>query len=238
MIKGRILRKAKIVATIGPASSTPEKLRALLRAGMDVARLNFSHGEHSEHAQVIRDLRHLATAHQCPLALIADLPGPKIRTGHLLDKKPVLLRSGQKIVLTGRGIVGDDKRVSITYRHLARDVRPGNRIMLADGSIELRVLARKGQEVACAVVHGGELGEKKGVNLPGADLRISSPTQQDKEHLQFALKNRVDYIAQSFVRSADDVRRLKRLIQRAGYDTPVVAKIEKPEALDDLGSPS
>ena len=236
MIKGRILRKAKIVATIGPASSTPEKLRALLRASMDVARLNFSHGEHSEHAQVIRDLRHLATAHQCPLALIADLPGPKIRTGHLLDKKPVLLRSGQKIVLTGRGIVGDDKRVSITYRHLARDVRPGNRIMLADGSIELRVLARKGQEVACAVVHGGELGEKKGVNLPGADLRISSPTQQDKEHLQFALKNRVDYIAQSFVRSADDVRRLKRLIQRAGYDTPVVAKIEKPEALDDLGA--
>ena len=108
--------------------------------------------------------------------------------------------------------------------------------MLADGSIELRVLARKGQEVACAVVHGGELGEKKGVNLPGADLRISSPTQQDKEHLQFALKNRVDYIAQSFVRSADDVRRLKRLIQRAGYDTPVVAKIEKPEALDDLGA--
>ncbi len=234
MIKGRILRKAKIVATIGPASSKPEKLLALLRAGMDVARLNFSHGEHSEHAQVIRDLRHLAAAHQCPLALIADLPGPKIRTGRLLDNKPVLLRPGQKIVLTGRDIVGDDKRVSITYRHLARDVRSGNRIMLADGSIELRVLARKGQEVACAVVHGGVLGEKKGVNLPGADLRISSPTQQDKKHLQFALENRVDYIAQSFVRSADDVRRLKRLIQRAGYDTPVVAKIEKPEALEDL----
>ena len=234
MINRRILRKAKIVATIGPASSTPGKLRALLRAGMDAARLNLSHGEHSEHAQVVRDLRRLATAHQRPLALIADLPGPKIRTGHLLDNRPVLLRPGQRIVLTGRDIVGDDKRVSISYRHLARDVRPGSRIMLVDGSIELRVVARKGQDVVCAVVHGGELGEKKGVNLPGADLSIASLTEQDKEHLRFALKNRVDYIAQSFVRSANDVRRLKRLIQRAGYDTPVVAKIEKPEALDDL----
>ena len=234
MLKGRIPRKAKIVATIGPASSTPEQLRALLRAGMDVARLNFSHGEHKQHARVIRDLRRLAAAHQWPLALIADLPGPKIRTGQLLDHRPVPLRPGQKIVLTGRHIIGDAKRVTITYRHLARDVRPGSRIMLADGSIELRVLARRGRDVACAVVHGGQLGEKKGVNLPGADLGISSLTPQDKEHLQFALEHRVDYIAQSFVRSADDVRRLKRLIQRAGYDTPVVAKIEKPEALDDL----
>ena len=234
MTKGRIPRKAKIVATIGPASSKPEQLRALLRAGMDVARLNFSHGEHSQHARVIRDLRRLAAAHQYPLALIADLPGPKIRTGHLLDHRPVPLRPGQKIVLTGRHIIGDAKRVSITYRHLARDVRPGSRIMLADGSIELRVLARRGRDVACAVVHGGQLGEKKGVNLPGADLGISSLTEQDKKHLQFTLEHRVDYIAQSFVRSANDVRRLKRLIQRAGYDTPVVAKIEKPEAKDDL----
>jgi pyruvate kinase len=234
MTKPGILRKAKIVATIGPASCKPEKLRGLLKAGMDVARLNFSHGDHSEHAQVIRDLRRLASAHQCPLAVIADLPGPKIRTGRLQDNKPVLLRPGQKLVLTSRDIVGDAARVNITYRHLARDVRPGNRIMLADGSIELRVLARKGQEVICRVVNGGELGEQKGVNLPGANLKISSLTPQDKKHLEFALTHKVDYIAQSFVRSANDVRGLKRLIQRAGYDTPVVAKIEKPEALDDL----
>lgn len=234
MTKPRILRKAKIVATIGPASRKPEKLRGLLRDGMDVARLNFSHGDHTEHAQVIRDLRRLASTHQCPLAVIADLPGPKIRTGRLRDHKRVLLRPGQQFVLTSRDIVGNAERVRITYRHLARDVRPGNRIMLADGSIELRVLARKGQEVICRVVNGGELGEQKGVNLPGVDLRISSLTQQDKKHLEFALKHKVDYIAQSFVRSASDVRALKRLIRRADYDTPVVAKIEKPEALDDL----
>ena len=234
MIRGRILRKARIVATIGPASSKPTTLRALLKAGMDAARLNLSHGRHSEHARVIRELRRLARVHQHPLAVIADLPGPKIRTGLLHDGKPVQLRRGQKLVLTGRQIVGTAKRISINYRHLVRDVRPGSRIMLADGSIELRALANQGQEMICRLVNGGELSETKGVNLPGADLKVSSPTPQDRKHLEFALKNGVDYIAQSFVRSAKDVQRLKRLIQRAGSDTPVVAKIEKPEALDDL----
>ena len=234
MMRRKIFRKAKIVATIGPASREPQMLEALLRAGMDVARINFSHGEHSKHAQIIRDLRHLATLHQCSVAIIADLPGPKIRTGRLQDKKPVLLRPRQKLVLTGRDIVGNSERVSVNYRHLARDVRSGNRIMLADGSIELRVLAKTGQEVTCRVINGGELGEQKGVNLPGAELRIPGLTPQDKKHLEFALKNQVDYIAQSFVRSANDVLKLKRLIQRAGYNTPVLAKIEKPEALKDL----
>lgn len=229
-----ILRRSKIVATIGPASRTPRTLLVLMKAGMDAARLNFSHGTYSEHAQVVSDLRRLGARHQRFVAIIADLPGPKIRTGRLHDKKPVQLRRGRKIVLTGLAIVGNTERISITYPRLAHDVRPGHRIMLDDGSIELRVLAVKGQEVTCSVVSGGELGERKGVNLPGVELKISGLTAKDRKHLEFALDHQVDYIAQSFVRSADDVRKLKRLIRQAGHSTPVLAKIEKPEALNDL----
>jgi pyruvate kinase len=229
-----MMRKAKIVATIGPASREPLQLLALLEAGMDVARLNFSHGEHSQHAQVIRDLRRLTTVRKRSLAIVADLPGPKIRTGKLENGKPVELRTGQKLALTGKEIVGNRQRLCINYRRLAEDVQPGNRILLADGLLELRVLSTKGQEVLCRVVNGGVLGERKGVNLPGVRLKISSLTEKDRKHMHFALKNGVNYFAQSFVRSADDVRQLKRLIRRAGYDTPVLAKIEKPEAVDDL----
>jgi len=229
-----MFRKAKIVATIGPASREPLKLLALLEAGMDVARLNFSHGEHSQHAQVIRDLRRLTTLRKRSLAILADLPGPKIRTGRLANGQPVELRAGQRLTLTGQDIVGSRERIGITYPRLARDVRPGNRLLLADGLIELRVLETRGAEVTCKVVNGGTLGERKGVNLPGVKLSVSSLTPRDKKHLQFALKNGANYIAQSFVRSAEDVRGLKRLIRRAGYDTPVLAKIEKPEALEDL----
>jgi pyruvate kinase len=229
-----MMRKAKIVATIGPASREPLQLLALLEAGMDVARLNFSHGEHSQHAQVIRDLRRLTTLRKRSIAILADLPGPKIRTGRLENGKPVELRAGQKLALTGRDVVGSRERFSINYRRLAQDVRPGNRILLADGLIELRVLETHGEEVRCRVVNGGTLGERKGVNLPGVALKVSSLTAKDKDHLRFALRNGVNYVAQSFVRSADDVAELKRLIQRNGYNTPVLAKIEKPEALDHL----
>ncbi|MFQ5777429.1 MAG: pyruvate kinase [Terriglobia bacterium] len=228
------MRRAKIVATIGPASRAPAVLRSLLEAGMDVARLNFSHGEHREHARVIRDLRRLSRLRQRSLAIIADLPGPKIRTGRLARGRPVTLAAGQRIALTGQPVVGDRERISIMYPRLAQDVRPGDRILLADGLIELRVLGTRKQEVLCRVINGGTLGERKGVNLPGVKLRISSLTPQDKTHLKFALARGVNYVAQSFVRSADDVIELKRLIRRAGYDTPVLAKIEKPEALEQL----
>jgi len=228
------MRKAKIVATVGPASREPLMLLALLEAGMDVARLNFSHGEHSEHAQVIRDLRRLTTLQKRSIAILADLPGPKIRTGKLENGQPVTLRTGQQVVLTGRDVVGNRERLSISYPRLAGDVQPGDRILLADGLVELRVLSKRGEEVTCRVLNGGELGERKGVNLPGVKLSISSLTPRDKKHLKFALENGANYIAQSFVRSADDVRELKRLVKRAGYTTPVLAKIEKPEALEQL----
>ena len=228
------MRKAKIVATIGPASREPLMLLALLEAGMDVARLNFSHGEHSEHARIIRDLRNLTTLHKRSVAILADLPGPKIRTGRLEGGKPVVLRTGQWLTLTGRETVGNAERVSISYPRLARDVQPGNRILLSDGLLELRVVSKRGEQVICRVLNGGELGERKGVNLPGVKLSISSLTPRDKKHLKFALEHGVNYIAQSFVRSPDDVRELKRLVRRLGYDTPVLAKIEKPEALEHL----
>jgi pyruvate kinase len=228
------MRRAKIVATIGPASREPLMLLALLEAGMDAARLNFSHGEHKEHAQVIRDLRRLTTLRERSVTILADLPGPKIRTGKLEGGKPVVLEAGQRITLTGEQVVGNRQRVSINYPHLAEDVQPGNRILLSDGLIELTVLERKGKNVICRVQNGGELGERKGVNLPGAKLRISSLTPRDKEHVRFCVQQGVNYFAQSFVRSADDVRQLKQLLRRLGYDTPVVAKIEKPEALAQL----
>ena len=230
----RVTRKAKIVATIGPASREPRMLRALLEAGMDAARLNLSFGDRSEHAQVIGELRRLSTQHERPVAIIADLPGPKIRTGRLENGKPVVLRTGQQLTLTAQGIVGNRERIGITYARLARDFRPGARILLDDGSIELRIRKIQRGDAVCRVVNGGTLRERKGVNLPHTILQFPSLTAKDKELVRFALKQGVDYIAQSFVRSAQNVRDLKQYIRRTGNDTPVVAKIEKPEALDDL----
>jgi pyruvate kinase len=229
-----MMRRAKIVATIGPASAKPQVLRALLKAGMDVARLNFSHGNHSDHAEVIHELRSLAKLNKCSVAILADLPGPKIRTGRLENNQPIQLRTGQRLTLTGQEIVGNKERVGISYRAFARDVHPRARILLDDGSIELRVLEKRKRDVICRVVNRGTLNERKGVNLPDTKLNIPSVTLEDKKHLRFALEHGVDYIGQSFVRKADDVRELKRLIHRAGYDTPVIAKIEKPEALKEI----
>ena len=228
------MRKAKIVATIGPSSRELDRLDSLFAAGMNVARLNFSHGNHKIHAQTIRNLRKISGRRQQPLAIIADLPGPKIRTGRLHGGRPIMLRTGRKIALTGREVIGSPERVGINYPRLARDTRPGDRILLDDGLLELRVLSRKGQDVICRIVNGGPLQERKGVNLPGVKLSAPALTAADRKHVAFALKHNVDYFAQSFVRSGKDVQALKRLIRKAGYDTPVLAKIEKPEAVDRL----
>lgn len=228
--------KAKIVATIGPASERPETLSSLLAAGMDAARLNFSHGSHAWHARAIRNLRRVGAARGRPLAIIADLPGPKIRSGPLAGGRPVRLRAGARLVLTGRRVAGTAERVSIDYPRLAGEVSAGDRILLSDGLIELRVSAVRAGEVVCRVVNGGDLGERKGVNLPGVKLSVSAVTSADIQHLKFALARGADYVAESFVRTAEDVRKLKRLIRAAGKDTPVLAKIEKPEAVENLES--
>jgi len=227
-------RHSKIVCTIGPASRSPRMIERLLRAGMDVARLNFSHGSHANHAECIGILRAAAMQLHKPIAILADLQGPKIRTGPLAGGAPVILRAGQKFVITTARVLGDSTRVSTVFKPLPREVHRGDRILLSDGLIELRVLQVRDREVICEVVNGGALGENKGINLPGIKLRVPALTPKDREDLLFALKHGANYIAVSFVRRPEDVVLAKTLVRRAGKDTPVIAKLEKPEAIENL----
>ncbi len=229
-----VFRHSKIVCTIGPASRSPRMISRLLQAGMDVARLNFSHGTHAEHAQNIGVLRAAAVEHQKPIAILADLQGPKIRTGPLAGGRPVQLRAGQRFIITTAKVLGDSTRVSTVFRPLPREVHRGDRILLSDGLIELRVLQVRGPEVICEVINGGALGEHKGINLPGIKLRVPALTPKDRQDLAFALKHGADYIAVSFVRRPEDVLLAKSLVRRAGKSTPVIAKLEKPEAIENL----
>src|SRR5499433_2650333 len=222
-------RHSKIVCTIGPASRDPRVLRKLLEAGMDVARLNFSHGSHAEHLNCIQALRATAQKLKKTIAILADLQGPKIRTGVLAGAMPVQLRAGQTFTITTRRILGDSTRVNTTFLPLPREVHRGDRILLSDGLIELRVENVRGREVNCRVVNGGALGEHQGINLPGVKLRVPALTAKDKDDLNFALSHGVDYIAVSFVRRPQDVLLAKGLIRKARKNTPVIAKLEKPE---------
>ena len=227
-------RHSKIVCTIGPATRSPRMIRKLIAAGMDVARLNFSHGTHQEHAQSIVMLRDAATEYKKPLAILADLQGPKIRTGALAGGGTVLLRAGQKFVVTVAKVLGDSTRVNTTFQTLPREVKSGDRILLSDGLIELRVEKTTRSEVICQVVNGGVLGEHKGINLPGVKLHVPAITEKDRVDLRFALAHGADYIAASFVRRAEDVHLAKELVRRVKKDTPVIVKLEKPEAIDNL----
>jgi pyruvate kinase len=230
------MRRTKIVVTIGPASSSPEVIAQLIDAGMDVARLNFSHGTHEEHAARIVVLREAAQQAKRPLAILQDLQGPKIRTGELQNGGPVQLLPGQHFDITTREIAGTAERVSTTYQALPRDVGPGDRILLSDGLIELRVLDVTDDEVRTTVVHGGELRESQGINLPGVNVSAPALTEKDIADLEFGLAQGVDYVAISFVRRAADLSEVKARIAAAGKNTPMVAKIEKPEALNDLSA--
>ena len=227
-------RHSKIVCTIGPATRSPRMIRKLIAAGMDVARLNFSHGTHQEHAQSIAMLRDAAAEHKKPLAILADLQGPKIRTGALAGGGTVLLRGGQKFVITTAKVLGDSTRVNTTFYPLPREVKSGDRILLSDGLIEMRVEKTTRCEVICQVINGGILGEHKGINLPGVKLHVPAITEKDRVDLRFALAHGADYIAASFVRRPEDVHLAKELVRRAKKDTPVIVKLEKPEAIENL----
>jgi pyruvate kinase len=229
-------RRSKIICTLGPASESTEMIERLMRAGMDVARLNFSHGTQAEHARTIALLRRLSGKLARPIAILADLQGPKIRTGALAGGRPVTLRAGQRFTITTASVPGTSERVSTTYKNLPRDVRRGDRILLSDGLIELRVERSRGADVTCKAVNGGVLGEHKGINLPGVKLRVPALTAKDRDDLAFALAHGANYIAVSFVRRAEDVLAAKAAIARAGKDTPVIAKLEKPEAIENLGA--
>jgi pyruvate kinase len=229
-----ISRHSKIVCTLGPATRSPRMIRKLIQAGMNVARLNFSHGTHEEHAHCISILREAAVALKKPIAILADLQGPKIRTGALAGGGTVLLRTGQRFVITTAKVLGDSTRVNTTFYPMPREVKRGDRILLSDGLIELRVESTTHHEVVCQVANGGLLGENKGINLPGVKLHVPALTQKDRADLRFALSQGADYIAVSFVRRPEDVVLAKTLVKRAKKDTPVIAKLEKPEAIENL----
>jgi pyruvate kinase len=228
------VRRAKITCTIGPACDSEEMIRDLMRLGMDVARLNFSHGTHSEHARRIQRLRRAARHLKRTICILQDLQGPKIRTGLLKDGKAVLLKSGAVLTLTPRKVAGTAELIATDFAGLAREVEPGARVLLSDGRIELKVRAIRGDDVDGEVVNGGMLGEQQGINLPGATVAIPSLTAKDKRDLEFGLKHGVDVVALSFVRSADDIRLAKSLMREFGKSVPIIAKLEKPQAIERL----
>jgi pyruvate kinase len=229
-------RRAKIVATLGPASNNEQAFRQLVRAGLDVARLNFSHGVHAEKLKLIEMVREVARQEERSICIMGDLQGPKIRTGKLENGTPVQLEAGQTLTITPRDIEGNATLVSTTFTTLAENLEPGSRILFADGLIELSVLKVLGEDVECTVINGGLLGEKKGINLPGIPVRVPSLTEKDEIDLEFAVRSGVDAIAVSFVRTADDVRHVKERIAALGADTWVIAKLEKPQAIENLES--
>ena len=237
------MRRTKIVCTIGTATNSEERLEQLMKAGMNVARLNFSHGTQREHGLVIERVRAISARLGCAVAILQDLQGPKIRTGALQDGKPITLVDGTQVTITTRDVVGNAQIIPTTYKPLPQDVKVDDRILLDDGLLELRVLGTSETEVQCVVVHGGELGEHKGINLPG--IAVSSPalTEKDRDDLQFGIAHGVDYVALSFVRRPEDVREAKQLIRQyateaygeeGSWDIPLIAKIEKPEAVEHL----
>lgn len=229
-------RRAKIVCTLGPATDFPGGIEMLLEAGMDVARLNFSHGSHAEHSRRLSRLRRAARECGRTIAVLLDLQGPKIRTGTLEGGKRIALERGSSLTITTRRIEGNARAISTTFLPLPDEVRPGSRILLSDGLIELRVERVRGRDIACRVMNGGDLGEHQGINLPGVRLNISALSRKDREDLEFGVRHGVDYIALSFVRSARDISELKSILERRGRRIPVVAKLEKPEAIDGLDS--
>jgi pyruvate kinase len=230
------MRRTKIVATVGPASRSPEMLERLVRAGVNVFRLNFSHGTQAEHLEVIRAAREIGARLHRPLALLQDLSGPKIRTGQVAGDGVLLVKGGRLAITTDTRVEGTAELISTTYEPLPRDVKAGDPILLDDGNLELKVLGIEDGRVRCEVVDGGTLRSHKGMNLPGVALSTPALTEKDRRDLVFGVQHQVDYVAMSFVRRAEDVLEAKALIQSMGEATPVVAKIEKPEAVENLQS--
>ncbi|MGI4855194.1 MAG: pyruvate kinase [Janthinobacterium lividum] len=227
-------RSAKIVATLGPACSTEAVFRELLRAGLDVARLNFSHGSHEQKADLIKMVRKVSAEEGKPICILADLQGPKIRTGKLIDGKPVLLEAGKHLTITPNEMKGSAEKVSTVFPTLAENLGPGDIILLADGLIELRVARVEGGDVVCEIINGGMLGENKGINLPGIPVKVPALTEKDEEDLEFIATQDVHAIALSFVRTAEDIRYTRRRMKELNCDAWIVAKLEKPQAIENL----
>ncbi len=227
-------RRAKIVCTIGPASNTPEVIGQLIDAGLNVARLNFSHGTHAEHEKVFRVIRQEASARDVAVAILADLQGPKIRVGQIPDPGIDLVAGEILVFSVDPTTVCGPGRVSIDYPRLAGEASPGDRILMDDGNLEVRIKSIEGDDIICTVVVGGVLKARKGVNLPGIELSVTAMSEKDRADLAFALDLGVDAVALSFVRSAADVLEGRELMTEIGRVVPIIAKIEKPEAVANL----
>lgn len=223
-------RRTKIVCTLGPSSNTEEKIELLVRNGMDVARINFSHGTHKDHSRIISILRKVSDRYNLSLPILADLQGPKIRVGKMKDGSQIL-NSGDYVTLTSEDIEGTSDKIPIDYQGLAKDATEGNKILMDDGLLELKVVKKNEDSVVAQVVVGGELKSRKGVNLPDVKISMPSLTEKDIKDLEHAVKEDVDYIAMSFVRSANDIQEVISRVRAAGSQAGIIAKIEKPEAV-------
>ncbi len=229
------MRHTKIIATIGPASEKIEIIEAMISAGMNVARLNFSHGSHEEHLQRIKNIRAAAMNTAKPIGIMLDTKGPEIRTGKLETGK-AMLKPGQNFVLTNRNIIGNESEVSISYAALVDDVSIDDNILLADGLISLQVTDKTATDIICKVVNGGELGDKKGVNLPGIAIDLPFLSAQDEQDILFGINNEVDFIAASFVNRAEDVLEIRRMLEKADSNINIIAKIESQQGVNNLES--
>ena len=228
------MRKTKIVCTLGPASSDYETIKAMVEAGMDVARLNFSHGDHSTHLHYIQTIRQVSQDLGRPIAILQDLQGPKIRVGEMEDG--VVLNAEDKIIITIDDVVGTAARFSSTYKGLVRDVNVGDPILINDGLLKLRVEEINGSDIHCQVIYGGSLTSHKGINLSCSSISTPPLTDKDKEDLEFGLSQEVDYVALSFVRQAADLEQVRELVKQAGKPTHVIAKVERHEAVAEMDS--
>ena len=231
--KDLYFRRTKIVATIGPASSSPEKLRRLISKSLDVARINFSHGKAEDHLKTIQLIRKISGRLKKPVAILGDLCGPKIRVGEFVNGS-VTLREGSVVTITTKPVIGTETLIPSQYKNLVREVVPGHSILLDDGNLELKVVKKYRDRVEAKVIHGGVLKNKKGMNLPNTLLRVAALTAKDKNDVLYCIKGGVDYIALSFVRKPADIRDLKNLLNRHRSDIPIIAKIEMPEALTNI----
>jgi pyruvate kinase len=228
-----VINRTKIIATLGPASSSKSTVRSLIRSGANVLRLNFSHGSHEEHLNRIKIIQSLNKEFDDPIGILLDLQGPKIRIGDVKEGA-IPLKVGQKLTITIHEMVGNSQKISTSYQNLPKDVKKGDVILIDDGNIELRVLDQRNEEVVTQVLHGGVLKSKKGINLPDTNVSVPSLTPKDLDDLAFGLANQVDWIALSFVRKAEDIRELREIINKKGKRIKIIAKIEKPEAVENI----
>ena len=229
------MRRTKIVCTIGPASESPEKIKELLDAGMNVARLNFSHGSHEEHGKRIRNLKTVAEEKGINFGILLDTKGPEIRTG-LVPDGGVTLKNGCQFILDNDSQLGSSKRVNITYDNLWQEVYPGAHILLDDGLIDLEVVSNEDGKIVTTVINGGVLKSRKGVNVPGISVQLPALTQKDIDDINFGIRNKVDFIAASFARKASDILEVRKLVEDAGSDVKIIAKIENEEGLANIDS--